>query len=343
LPSVSADVPIAIGGESLAYQPLAKFALAAESVGMALPGGALNSPIRIVQEQLQNWLDTQIGDNARATLSGSPAIEADRSAVRFFMNASSSLATLRLKPVIEALENVEAGLGWFVVDVIELSNGSGISVYSPRQMGYHADHHFLGAQSDLDFLVEMQSLEGAELPTGQEELAAMLNQAKSDYGLLPSLVLESVGGHRHLLGWSTPPGSKNPQSMPLSRVKALISQETLPGDLLPCVLDAVELSHLYSVDKDAFMWSYDTGDYEDEEPVGGACFIAWDDPSILMELAEHYEVHHMQSGTALECLCRLAVPASASDKDFRRFAKLICLYFKQWNALGNLLSHFPET
>jgi PRTRC genetic system protein F len=339
LPLISPAVPMVIGGEVIAHQSLAMFSLAAEKFGFDLPGGDLTSLESIIQLQLQNWLEKQITDNARICLNGQPSVVATSEEITFYMNAVSNLELFHLKPIIDAIEAKAPGLGWYVVDVIERSSGRGITVYGPSAMAHHSVSYFNGAESDADFVKEMQAMEGHEDPS-EEDMAELVEQAREDHAFLPSDVLASVDGHSHLLGWATP-GSKLVKRKWLTKKQAVLALKAsdLPEDMRNCVTDAIALDRLYSKDKGAYCW-----DGSDEvEPIGAACFVAWDDASILMELIGHYEEDTYNSGMAHECLCRFNVNTGATPGEFKNMARLMRAYFDQWNALGNLLMHFSES
>lgn len=337
LPQISLEVPLVIGGESLAHQILAKFSLAAEKFGMALPGGDLPKVEDIVQKQLQDWLDIQIGINARKCLNGQPHVVASMDEIEFFMRASSNLELLKLKPVIDALEAEVPGLGWYVVDVIERSAGRGINLYSPSSMSHYAYYYFNGAESDEEFVKDRRAEEGEDDPS-PDELTALIKQAKDDYGYLPSGLLESVDGHAHLLGWTAADVKQKRKHLKKRQVIALLKSVKLADELRQCVTDAIVLDRLYSKDKGVYCW-----DNSDEvEQIGAACFIAWDNADMLMELVQHHEEDIYNSGTAFECLYRLNVAAGAMPGEFEQMARRMRAYFDQWNALGNLLAHFLD-
>jgi PRTRC genetic system protein F len=63
---------------------------------------------------------------------------------------------------------------------------------------------------------------------------------------------------------------------------------------------------------------------------------------MLFELAGHHEEDAYNSGTGIECLCRLKVNTGATPAEFEQMVRLMRTYFDQWNALGNLLVHFIE-
>jgi len=343
LPRVSSEVPLVIGGEAIAYQSLAKFSLAAEKVGMALPGGPFTKLETIVKDQIQGWLEKQIGPKARETLRGQPSLIANSDGIEFFMNALSDLELLRLKPIVDALEANVAGLGWYVVDVIEKSHGRGIGLYSPASMGYHSYHYFCGAESDEEFVKQMRAQvgeDGEENPS-PEKMEELIEQARNDYAYLPSSMLNSVDGHAHLLGWASPEGKPKRKYLKSKHVASLLKKTDLWEPLRQCVLDAIALDRIYSTSKGAYSWDF-SNDEDEMEPIGAACFIAWNSADMLFELIQHHEENTYNSGTAIECLCRLKVAAGATPEEFENFARMLRTYFLQWNALGILLSHFAD-
>jgi PRTRC genetic system protein F len=340
LPQVSADVPMVLGGESVAYQSLAKFSLAMEKLGLPLPGGLFTNPAKILQEQLHTWLESQIGPSARTTLNGAPHISATVEGLVFSMGSSSDLELIKLKPLVEELESQHAGLGWYVVQVIEHASVRGTGLYTPGSMAYHAQSYFHGAESDQEFVTEMRAMEGMDEPT-DEEMPELLEQARNDYGYLPSSLLASVDGHAHLLGWQPAEGAPRIVRFKRPEVVALLKRIELPQHLLQCVKDAVALDALLHKHKTVYApgrLHYE----EDMEPIGAACFVAWDNPDLLFELAGHFEEDAYNCGTAAENLALLEVKASASPTEFERFARLVRDYFLQWNALGNVLAHFAQ-
>lgn len=337
LPNISSEVPLVIGGESITHQSLAKFSLAAEKFGFELPGGDSRKLEDIVQLQLQGWLDKQIGLNARKCLRGKPLIAVSTSEIEFFMQSVSNLELLKMKPVIEAIEAKVPGMGWYVVDVIERSHGRGISLYSPLSMSHHSYYYFNGSESDEEFVREMRAQEGEDDPS-DEDLAELIEQAKNDYGYLPSAVLESVDGHAHLLGWSSPSGKQSRKNLKMKQVSAMLKSADLPDALKQCVSDAIALDRIYSKDKGVYCWD----NSNDEDQIGAACFIAWNDAEMLFELVGHFEEDSYNNGTAIECLCRLKVGTGATPAEFEQMVRLMRAYFNQWNALGNLLVHFID-
>ena len=329
-----------LGGESVAFQSLAKFSLAMEKLGLPLPGGLFTNPAKILKEQLHNWLEAQIGPSARAILNGAPHISATVEGMVFSMGATTDLELIKLKPLVETLESHHAGLGWYAVAVIERASVRGNGLYTPGSMAYHAQSYFHGAESDREFVTEMRAMEGMDAPT-DEEMPELLERALDDYGYLPSSLLASVDGHAHLLGWQPAEGAPRVVRLKRAEVVARLKRLELPQQLLQCVNDAMALDAL--LQKHNTVYAPGRLHYEEDmEPIGAACFVAWDNPDLLFELAGHFEEDAYNCGTASENLVLLEVKAGASPTEFERFARLVRDYFLQWNALGNLLAHFAQ-
>lgn len=335
LPGIASDVPLTLGTLSNAYQLLARFSLAAEQAGFELPGGDFINVESTVKQQFQGWLDKQITPTAHQLLGGQPNIEVNDQQVLFYMQAPSNLEVVRLSPVIEALEAKVPGLGWYVNHVIEQAPGHGMNIYGPSLMGYQAMYYLQEAESDEEFVIARYEEEHGE-PPASEDIPKLTEQYRQDHAYFPSDVLAQVGGHCHLLGWST--GLNKVKRLSSRQAMRAVKTATLSKALQQCVQDALDLDRLFRRDKErTFCWDGS----DDVEPMGAVCFVAWDEFSLLAEMAEHYEQDLYNGGQAIEWLTRLSVSASASPEELKQMARHVRSYFERWNALGKLLSNFP--
>lgn len=339
LPEIASDVPFILGDRHLSEMLLAKFSLAAERAGMQYPGGKYTNLQDVIAKQLQGWIDQNVSKDALELLAGNPSVEVSNTGLKFFMISASALQTFRLKPVVEALEAVKPGLGWFVADVITSSSGNGMNVYGPSLMGYRAEAMFYGATSDAEFAKMIAEEGGDSEPESEDEILAVLRDNEENFPCYPSDVLSNVGGHAHLLGWGHELKQERPKILDLKRATRAIKGLDMPQNLRSCVEQAIALKRLYDRDK--------TGEYcwngeDDADQLGAVFMLAWDDPYLLYELVEHEETDMMNSGTGMECLLRLNVPAEALECEFDQLARKIRAYFEQWSALGKLMRHFYE-
>lgn len=339
LPEIASDVPVILGSKHLPEMLLAKFSLAAERAGMQYPGGKYTNLEDVVAKQLQGWIEQNVSKDALELMAGSPSITASDSGLSFFMNAESSLRTFRLKPVVESLEAVKPGLGWFVSDVIASSSGKGMNVYGPSLIGCRAEGFFYGETSDEGLARAIASENGEQEPETDEEVKTVLQDNAENWPFYPSHVLEDVEGHAHLLGWDAKDGKKRSQYLTVKSVQRALKKLDMAPNLRACVEQAVQLKLAYDRDKDHdYAWCYD----DDAEPIGGVFFLAWDSPDILYEMVEHEETELLNGGTGTDCLMRLHISSDAVEGDFDQLARKIRVYFEMWSALGKLMRHFYE-
>ena len=340
LPHFDPEVPSHIGSQNHILQALAKFSLAAAQVGFKFPDCELDPDnlVGFVQKQLQAWIDDAIGSNARSCLRGLPRLHVSDSEITFLMDADASLQVHRLKPVIETLENIETGLGWYVVGVLEQSEGHGIPLYSPREMGEITEYMFHGASTDEEFALEMLAQEGVE-PSAPEEIEEAVAEFAQEQDVMPSQVLDTVGGHAHLLGWVSRKSDAFPRYLRNKQAENIATELHVAGVEAAAVLrDAIALRRLFVKQKGRFCWEQ----IDDEEQMGAACFLVWDEFHCPGKVVEIHEQYLYESGNGVECLCRISIPLGASSAEIKQFVKQIRNYLVQWNSLGNLLAHFRE-
>ena len=343
LPDLSPEVPTFIGTQALAFEVLAKFCLAADKVGMGLPTQDPNKLEVFAQQQLQSWIASQIGKNARATLVGQPSLALDDDKLEFRMNAESRLPLMQMKSVIEALENHAPGLGRYVVDVIESCHRSGVPLYSPLAMGWHTEYTFHGQTTDLDFLAETGDHENLD-DLSPKEITALIEKESENYGFMPSDVLKSVDGHAWLLGWFSDKGPQRLKALRTKRVREILRSREISPSLRNCVKNTIEVERLFKRNRNKFHWHSENqvGDTNEDEQLGAACFLLWKDKKYAYELASGFEQNLYEAGMAAECLCRFSVAFTANDLEILKFVRLIRDYIEQWNALGELLAQFPR-
>jgi hypothetical protein len=153
----------------------------------------------------------------------------------------------------------------------------------------------------------------------------------------PSKILSMVGGHHHLLGLSEPDG---PAMTSIESVKQWIKKNG-KHPLVNLLISAVDLqqgiSHPMARD---MRW----GNTEiEEESIGAAAIITWDNPLLLHEAISEIEQMAYSAGEGNEAYAAITFPAQAMvDQDlFSQLIQAVMLYFENWGRLENLLSQLP--
>ncbi|WP_170954745.1 PRTRC system protein F [Polaromonas sp. AER18D-145] len=348
LPQIASDIPVRLGKESVKHQVLAKFALAAEAIGIPLPGGNFVSIEEVVNQQWGNYYKATMGPESNDFLAGNLEIVVTNKRLEARIASSPNLVMVQAKPVITALESKMAGLGWYVLDVLGRAAGHAMNVYDCRLLGYQSQAYLFEAESDEEFAKNLYAEEHGNHPE-DADIPKLIEAYRDDYAYLPSDVLRQVDGHKHLLGWADSSGPGNRRAFVSKRAEAAFAGIAFEPELAKCVQAAIALDKLFKKDKaHAFSWSGEDVDPEDgedfadyPEQVGAVCIVAWEETDILLEMIEHSERGAYENGTAYEYQGRAWVPLDASSKEIKNLARDLRDYLGRWNAMAMLVSCFP--
>lgn len=348
LPRLDRSIPTRLEGAGDARSWLARLALAAEQEGFALPGGEAKNVAEILQQQLSDYGNRHMPDVGKhAKLSPVLVYEglsdyADAQYLSLILGAQSNLNTYRLQPVVEELEKVRKGLGWFVHDALNGASYHGFRIYDDALVAYAGNYMFHEIDEFTDEAMVMAYVAGGgdgeiadpENPTAQE-IAFVADQVS----IMPSDLLENVGGHEHLLG-RTAKGA--PKKASARQARQWLQRDGANHPLSGCVKAAITLHALTEKDTERHFTFFN----DDEcEAAGAVAFVTWNHPQHLYEAAEHYETDLYNSGVSV-CECvgryRLEIDSKTTDDDLRAFARNVKLQLEMWKALDELLSHFTE-
>ncbi|MCV0439049.1 MAG: PRTRC system protein F [Hydrogenophaga sp.] len=346
LPTISPEIPYVLEQASERSRVLARFALAGEASGVALPGGQMQSVQEVVAQQ---WTDfvSQRYEGLGQTLLGHPRVEVSDELLTIYIGADQHLPTFQLKPVVEPLEVAMAGLGWFVNEVLEQARCSGLFMYDMAMVAYHLDYRLseLDEFTDECFARLLLAEEGAreyedDSPVSEDKIAALREQ----YVHWPSDILNSVGGHAHLLGTVSykPKAKKQRNGRPASTraVKRWLKTNGKHPQA-PCVSAALDV-HAALTKKGAPEFGFFQDEYSaDMESIGAMCFLAWDDPHLLWETAAHAEENSYNAGDVVEAYARKTLPLKDGVTDQQLAGLVVQLkdYLNAWHLLERLMSH----
>lgn len=348
LPQIASDIPVRLGKESVKHQVLAKFALAAEAIGIPLPGGDFVSIEEVVNQQWGNYYKATMGQESTHYLAGNLEIIVSNKRLEARIASSPNLIMVQAKPVITALETKMPGLGWYVLDVLGRAAGHAMNVYDCRILGYQSQVYLFEAESDEEFVKNLFHEENGSYPKA-EDIPLLIEAYRDDYAYFPSDVLRQVDGHKHLLGWTDGSSTVSRRAFVVKHAEAALARIALEPELAKCVQAAIALDKLFTMDKvRAFNWSgeevdpeegEDFGDYP--EQVGAVCIVAWEETVMLLEMIEHSERGAYENGTAYEYQGMAWVPLDASSKEIKNLARELQAYLGRWNAMAMLVSCFP--
>ncbi|OZA47015.1 MAG: hypothetical protein B7X88_23000 [Polaromonas sp. 17-63-33] len=348
LPQIATDIPARLGKESVKHQVLAKFALAAEAIGLPLPGGDFVSIEEVVHQQWGNYYNATMAPESNQFLAGNLEIVVSNKRLEARIASSPNLVIVQAKPVITALESKMPGLGWYVMDVLGRAAGHGMNVYDCHLVGYQSQSYLFEAESDEEFAKNLFNEEHGSGPKA-EDIPMLIEAYRDDYAYLPSDVLRQVDGHKHLLGWTDSSEAGRRRAFVSKHAEAALAGIALDPGFAKCVQAAIALDKLFKKDKArAFSWSGEEVDPEDgedfgdyPEQVGAVCIVAWEETDMLLEMIEHSERGAYENGTAYEYQGMAWVPLDASSKEIKNLARDLRAYLERWNAMALLVSCFP--
>lgn len=338
IPAIDHGVPTRFSKDLQRSEALARFARAAECVGVPLPTGSFLDIEQVVAAQWGQFLATNYSAGVFDGVAGAPVLNVTDEALQIVITAESTLNAFQLKPVVERLETAAPGLGWFVESVLTSASYHGHQIYDMGMVTYMLDvyHGDLDEFTDEAYARSLILQNGGE-PDGQvtpEEIAQM----KEEFGFWPSDILAQAGGHEHLLHhWSS--RARKPKVMNERAAAKWLKANR--AHALAAVVDAGLRLHR-ALKKDPtrdFVWD---GHEDDTETMGAHCFLCWDVPDLLFEAVSHLEQNQYSGGMAVEAFARRTVNLmEAGDEDLQDLAASAVEYFNRWELLGKLLSHFP--
>ncbi|MDP3350513.1 MAG: PRTRC system protein F [Hydrogenophaga sp.] len=346
LPEISSEVPASLQRANTRSQILARLVLAAEAHGLKLPGGPFAQVNDVLTQQWAQYCDAVSPELGRLLL-GEPEILVSDDLLDVVINARPDINTFFMKAVVESLEKVAAGLGWFVVSVLQSARGSGFAFYDLTVVSYHLESRFWDLDEFTDecyashLLMEEGDREyGDDSKPTEDDMARLREQ----YQFWPSQILEAAGGHDVLLGGVVAAkDSKKPRVAPMkpSAVHKWIKANSDHAQL-ECVKAALALQKHLSK-KEATALIFDSGP-DDTQAVGGMCFLAWEDPQMVWESANHAEEYAYNGGDVMEAVARktLQLDKELTDGDLSQLVVELKAYINGWHLFERLMSHFPQ-
>lgn len=339
LPAIDSAIPLDISDSAHRSTLLARFALAAARCGVPLPKGRYASVEEVISAQWQEYL-AEAHPQGLKGLAGAPIISITDDVLEVVIRAQQQLDVYQLKPVVEALERSEAGLGWYVHGVLDNCCAHGHEIYGMGHVAYWLDCFHSEMEEFTDEAYARSILEqNGEEPLDGEISPELMKQLRDDHGMWPSQVLAELNGHGHLLGcgWAGIPAP--PKSLKSTSARAWLTGHPKHRHAQVVRL-ALELERAFKRDERAFTWNMN----EDEtEPLGASCFLVWDQPGLVMEAINHHEEMLYNGGQCVEAYARCRVPleAGVEDQQLKQLAFNTKNYFARWAILGSLLAQFP--
>jgi len=351
LPRLEPTIPVRLSTDGSMGRTLARLVQLACDAGVPVPkGNGFESIEQVLQAQWQSYLESAMPDVQHLQLlAGEPKIRVFDRRLEFAMEATSRLNVFQLKPVITDLERAKAGLGWYVAKVLSHGHAHGHAFYDMAVAANGLPYQFQELDSFTDEAFARYLIQYEEGEDDAEEISAeRMEQLRQHYTFWPSEISAALDGNTHLLD-----GPYYDASWPalLKRAEAKKWLQRHPNHTRAQVVAcALALDEACELDRDhAFVYSWaslaQTHDEEvddGEEAIGAAAFVAWDDPSMLIELVEHHE-QYILNGQGGTDYARCWIPLGRPDQDelMYRLVTATAAYFRRWGLVARLLSHFP--
>ena len=286
LPEIAPDVPPSLTSDKEDQQRLAQFSLQLHKQGVRFLEQEFTTLKAAITPQILNIsclkdLDPQM----QLPLHSCLVIEEEED-VRYITLrgcAESNLPVFTLKATVERLNQVQAGLGWYVTEAVQMAHTASLRLYEPSYFGSYAEMlYFYGAESDEEFAA--MALEGEE-PT-PEDIAKFLE----DTPLTMTRLAESFGGHEHLLGWGKP---AKPAKASLIQWESLAPQ------------DAKLLKAAQQFIRQTKKVSRLTAPFEERDTsvdIGALAIVVWDAPDFGIEIIDVAERDAYECGEGDEII-----------------------------------------
>lgn len=317
---------------------MAAFALTADAMGVPLPKGKFTDPKNSIEKQWRNYVAATCGATDPLNLSIYCEVKHDRLIVT--VSATNRIPIIRLKPMIEKLNEAQPGLGWFVYDVIAAITK--YPILRVRDIGDMAQMiWYYGADTDAAVAEEIKANDDSLDEMSLDELK------ESQQFAWPSDLVESVSGHAWMLGFHSDGQRRDKRTRPASAdgARRFLKRRGAAPELMAIVSDALALSsELGRTDTamcNAGLATDDLDEYDESATsIGGACLLVWDDPSLACEVLEHYETSELEGGQATDAHYTF----SANPADQVAITGLIQSmkdFVQRHTVVTRMLQHFP--
>lgn len=320
LPVFSPDVPTIIRAAQLAgvQQSVAAFGLCAHDNEVKLPSGDFSDLNRAITEQWRRHIKKSLS-GFKTNIELDVSLEADSSNLTATVSASSNLEAFLLRPMVEKLNAIRNGLGWWAANVAMSAGGGGIPIYTLRDIAELACNSVGWCEqfTDKAFLATIQENEGDDKLTREYVV-------ENYHYVWPSELIEEAGGHAWLFKTRVPPKNAGrpwrlahkPPRMPTTNVVRtwLRKQRDLPADVREMVQDFIALEDECNRTDTTINQGKPCVDEEDPmaepgELIGAIGFITWDqNHDKTWEVLRDWGEQAMNSGEATYDTAMFKVP-----------------------------------
>lgn len=341
IPTICPQVPRVISKAGKRGRVLARFAEAAKAVGVPLPSGQFSSIEEVVGEQWSQFIAQRFPEDTQV-LGGEIDVVISDERLIVWSRPSTNLNVFQAKLVVERLEAVMPGLGWYAYKAVTWAHRDGLGLYDLEVVSYYGMPYMLDELDEFtDEAYAAYILNNHEWRDIDRITPEMIAKMKEEYGFWPSAILADLDGHGHLLHAA---GCPKPDLPKERAVSAWLGKNGGHADyeLVQCVHE-LHAQWKKRSNRPGFCLRQMEDD-DSAEYLGATGFMAWNDPSTLLEMAGHYEQQLMSGDYLGEAVGVNFLDFDGdhiSDKDLRDFARDFVDYLNKRHLLAKCLSYFP--
>lgn len=336
LPSLHPDVPCSFNlGKAVNDTLVADLVLEAHTQGLQIPSGRFMSIEKTLEQQWKAHVATALGGDSPLGLD--LILEINSQGLSASIGAVSRISCLRLKPLIDRLNQAQAGLGWWVYDVAHRSTSDALPIY-----GIDDYANMFCIYNGFDDFSDESVVEYYNDNSEESEIAGVAELKESGYiSLWPSDVVEAMGGYSWMCtprtynhetkGWDTNP---KPQMATLAEVTHFMQNGAAP-DIQTIVKDFIVLHEKLESIGDS-RWDQAN---EDGFPLGATCILVWDSSDVPLQIIDEYEQYLLNCGDSSEVHVTLNLRDSSHDA-ISGFCETLKTYVAMFAAVGKAFSHF---
>jgi PRTRC genetic system protein F len=338
LPGLAAEIPmiITVGGDHDVLA--AKFILASEDAGVPLPTNTKGSLLEVLGRQWQQYIQSKTSDLNRDYRGVEMSIVLGAETLALSLRTEEVVRTYRVKPLVQRLERIKPGLGWYVYHLIGGIYSRGLHYMDMGWYSWFTDRYGSCPETDEELaqaILEEQFYDETDYLPFDVKRMEEYKEALSDFmPAWPSDVIKAVDGHAHLAGLSKGKGIKvKPKNLTKTAFKRLAADKTLPRK----VREALNAAKALEAQIDKIEAGVLTPEDGDRVPL---FLLAWNQPHIMWNIANSMLDDSMNGGVLEYDLAIQKVTADSTQSDLKAMAMNFINLIDLYRATLKLLEHF---
>lgn len=338
LPGLAADIPMIINLRGDHDALAAGFILASEDAGVPLPTKTNGTLLEVLGRQWQQYIRSKTADLNRDYSDVEMCITLASDSLAISVRTESVVRTYRVKPLVQRLERVKPGLGWYIYDMFSQLYSRGLHFMDMSWYTWFTERFGTSPGTDEELaqtILEEQFGDDTEyLPFDASRMEEYREALQDFMPAWPSEVVKALDGYAHLAGLPAGKGAKSkPKKLSKTVFRRLAADKTLPRKVSEALKAAVALEAQINKIECGLL----TPDDGDRVPL---FLLAWDEPHIMWNIANSMLDDSMNSGVLEYDLAVQKVCAGSTPSDLKAMAVNFINLIDLYRATLRLLNHF---